>query len=328
VFRQEILMDLIRKEKMMYFRNMMQALRAHKAFAPIALVGTLAGMFLLCILLLSADQSKNAARWFLSGLGRTIFSNPVVNFAYLILTLVLLSSTIRKLVRTAAELILRRLEHSGGKIKLGGIGLELPPGSRQHANPAQVSGSSAGYECPDGAIAYTMTRRHYEYYRTYSRKVLKKNATGTCDEDVTSAKQMLGAIRNLKSLQLLRYKLHDHVFVGHRLVGTTVIEGTQFYDVEIFLRDGGKNRSRRVKKVEYYLGEGWNDQLYISRNPSTRFGIRVSAWGEFIVAARIHYWPEEDGGCSEAVDTWRYVDFFGNAATSQVNSNRSGKTQS
>jgi len=294
-----------------FFRDLLSNARAGWSLAA----------FLLFVLVLAMLQPYEPVRWVLAGLGKTIFSNAFANVAYLLLAIGFLSPGFRKNAWRAIEPVFR-------KISLGGIGLELPSGPAYRSNDGQSQVSrndevGSGFKRPDGGISYGRLRDHYEYYRTYSLSVLEEKANGK-EEAGKLFKEVSTKIEKLKGSQASLYQFNKYVFVGHRLVATKTIGGTRFHDVEIFLRDCERNKSRRVKKVEYYLGEGWDGQLFISRNPSTRFGIRVSAWGEFIVVARIHYWPEDEGGYSETVETWRYVDFFGNPATSDVVTDRTG----
>jgi hypothetical protein len=261
-------------------------------------------------------------RWVFTGLGKTLFSNASVNAIYVFGVLVATSSELRHAISRAFNSLVRRVANSGGKLTLGPVGFEIPMSREGKASQslagASETRSATRREIEDGSIGYFKVDDRYEYYRIYrAGQVMEDGAPSPSQVAAESKMDMMCKFQEDK------YKDNNYVFVGHRLVSAEIDDGKKLHDVEIFVRDCEKNKSRQVSKVEYYLGEGWQNLLFVSRCAQTQFGIRVRAWGEFIVVARIHYWPEASGSTPQFIETWRYIDFFGNAALEKSDDSKS-----
>jgi hypothetical protein len=102
----------------------------------------------------------------------------------------------------------------------------------------------------------------------------------------------------------LRRKIYTDcrsIFIAHRLFPSS--EPNQTYDIWIYAL-AHKSDIRDIDRIEYYLGEAWGNNVFVSTDQGKRFGILVSAYGSgFLCLARIHFKN------APAVDSWRYIDF-------------------
>lgn len=102
-------------------------------------------------------------------------------------------------------------------------------------------------------------------------------------------------------LRRRKYTEFHNLFVAHRLFPS--IEPTQTYDIWIYVV-AHKSDLDNVDRVEYFFGEAWCNEVFVSSDRGKRFGVLASAYGSgFLCLAKIHL---RDG---EAIDTWRYIDF-------------------
>lgn len=107
-----------------------------------------------------------------------------------------------------------------------------------------------------------------------------------------------------KERAAVRRKLYEDcrsIFIAHRLFPSS--QPNQTYDIWIYAL-AHKSNIRDIVRVEYYLGEAWGHNVFVSTDHGKRFGILVSAYGSgFLCLARMHF---KEGA---PVDTWRYIDF-------------------
>ena len=97
------------------------------------------------------------------------------------------------------------------------------------------------------------------------------------------------------------YDNHRNLMITHRLFPSHT--PGQTYDIWIYLL-GHKRSLDGVDRVEYFLGDAWSNQVFVSTDRGKRFGVLASAYGGgFLCLARI-YTTE-----GEPIDTWRYIDF-------------------
>jgi hypothetical protein len=107
-----------------------------------------------------------------------------------------------------------------------------------------------------------------------------------------------------KEREPLRRKIYTDcrsIFIAHRLFPSA--EPNQTYDIWIYAV-AHKSDIHDIECVEYYLGEAWRHNVFVSTDQGKRFGILISAYGSgFLCLAKAHF---KDGS---SVDTWRYIDF-------------------
>ena len=97
------------------------------------------------------------------------------------------------------------------------------------------------------------------------------------------------------------YEHYHNLFIAHRLFPSH--EPGQTYDIWIYLV-AHKTDLDQVEKVEYYFGEAWRHNVFVSADRGKRFGVLASAYGSgFLCLARVFL---KEG---ESFPTWRYIDF-------------------
>ena len=97
------------------------------------------------------------------------------------------------------------------------------------------------------------------------------------------------------------YAQYRKLFVAHRLFPSQ--EPNQTYDIWIYIV-AHKADLDNVERVEYFFGEAWGNEVFVSGDRGKRFGVLASAYGSgFLCLAKIHL---RNG---ESIDTWRYIDF-------------------
>ena len=254
------------------------------------------------------DRAVRAVKWAAEGIGQGVFSSALVNLIYVLILILAISPAVRRTIGQTAQAFSDRFMKHGGRLSVGGaFDFEIPAAGTPEPGGADNDVFTANTRFKkslhtDGSTGYYKIENAYEFYRVYDQA----NRNRPVPEDIQRT------ISNLRASQNTLYKENESVFVGHRLVRTLDLDNKTYYEVDLFIRDCEDLNSRRIAKVEYYLGEGWDNLLFVSRCPWTQFAARIRAWGKFAAMARIHYWPDLDGEAGRTVPTWRYVDFFNN----------------
>jgi hypothetical protein len=98
-----------------------------------------------------------------------------------------------------------------------------------------------------------------------------------------------------------KYQKYRNLFIAHRLFPS--IEPNQTYDIWVYVV-AHKTDLNNISSVEYFFGESWKNEVYVSSDRGKRFGVLASAYGSgFLCLAKIHL------KSGESIETWRYVDF-------------------
>jgi hypothetical protein len=105
------------------------------------------------------------------------------------------------------------------------------------------------------------------------------------------SKRQVGRVSITKdeSLQQVIVAKHDeerYTFLSHEVVPFE--KNPKEYDVILYIA-GHFNNLEQVSMVEYFLGEGWGDAIFASKDRGRNFAIKVSALGAFLAMARIHF---------------------------------------
>jgi hypothetical protein len=107
------------------------------------------------------------------------------------------------------------------------------------------------------------------------------------------------------------YQPNRLVMLVHRIVPSE--QPGQLYDILIYLipHPGSDATLTGVKRVEYYFGKSWGQNIFASEDRAHGFAIATSAYGPFTCTAEIHF---SDGHVAMVA---RYIDFEMGAVGSQ-----------
>jgi hypothetical protein len=107
------------------------------------------------------------------------------------------------------------------------------------------------------------------------------------------------------------YQPNRLIMLVHRIVPSE--QPGQLYDILLYLipHPGSDATLAGVKKVEYYFGKSWGQNIFASEDRAHGFAISTSAYGPFMCTAEIQF---SDGHVAMVA---RYVDFEMGAMGSQ-----------
>ncbi|HNC91791.1 MAG TPA: hypothetical protein PL000_22935 [Anaerolineales bacterium] len=97
------------------------------------------------------------------------------------------------------------------------------------------------------------------------------------------------------------YKNNRRLFLVHILEPTK--DRTQLYDIFIYIKRHKDAPIDDVVKTEFFFGKFWGNRIFEGTRADGTYGVRTSAYGEFLCTCRVQF---SDG---ESVLLQRYIDF-------------------
>lgn len=97
------------------------------------------------------------------------------------------------------------------------------------------------------------------------------------------------------------YKKNRRLFLVHILEPTK--DRTQLYDIFIYIKRHKDAPIDDIVKTEFFFGKYWGNRIFEGTRVDGTYGVRTSAYGEFLCACRVHF------SNGESVFLQRYIDF-------------------